>query len=399
MNPSTRLCLIALRIAIGWHFLYEGIYKVDSNTGAVSNLTSHYALQASTARLRDAFQKAPPGSLDRETALARADQWHDEIVRAFAAQKALGEDQKARLAALRDQVKLNAIAASRGEIPPEDVVNFDWTYVHAETLKVPPPAQAERFTSLAYLQSSAGPARGLFRALVPDIDGLERLTVASAHSRLDRRYDEILAHYADAGLPFSPEQQTKLAKARDAVKSSLAATISSPAFQARLADYRALLRRVSSDGSALHAPFTRERLDADRKALDAIASDMLAFVNESISEMAVQTYAIATVRQLAAGPLPADTHLWVDTAIQFSLIAIGASLMLGLFTPIAALAAAAQLLMFYLASPPWPGLPAASLGGHYLFIDRNLIELLACLLLRGHACPSPQPSIPKELHS
>ena len=51
--------------------------------------------------------------------------------------------------------------------------------------------------------------------------------------------------------------------------------------------------------------------------------------------------------------------------------------MLGLLTPWAAAAAAVQLAMFYFASPPWPGLPAATLAGHYLYIDRNLIELIA----------------------
>ena len=36
---------------------------------------------------------------------------------------------------------------------------------------------------------------------------------------------------------------------------------------------------------------------------------------------------------------------------------------------------------FYLASPPWPHLPAAAVGGHYLYVDRNLIELIAVLLI------------------
>jgi uncharacterized membrane protein YphA (DoxX/SURF4 family) len=322
--------------------------------------------------------------LDLRTAFARADSWHDEIVRAFAAQKQLAEDQKARLAELRDQVKLNAIAASRAELPLEEVVNFDWTYVHAETLKVPPPPESESFTALGYLQSSAGPARGLFRALVADIDGLERLNPAGASALLDRRYNEILEHYSDAGLPFSAGQRDRLARARDAIKASIAQTINSPAFQARLNDYRALRQRVSADASGISAPFTRERLDADRKNLDLIASELLAYVNESVSELAVQTNAIATVSQLAAGPVPAR-GLWVDTAIKFSLIAIGGCLMLGFFTPWAALAAAAQLAMFYLASPPWPGYPAATLAGHYLYVDRNLIELLACLVMVGQA--------------
>jgi thiosulfate dehydrogenase [quinone] large subunit len=55
--------------------------------------------------------------------------------------------------------------------------------------------------------------------------------------------------------------------------------------------------------------------------------------------------------------------------------------MLGLLTPLAAVAAAGQLAMFYFASPPWPGLPAATLGGHYLYIDRNALEMIAACVV------------------
>jgi uncharacterized membrane protein YphA (DoxX/SURF4 family) len=156
-----------------------------------------------------------------------------------------------------------------------------------------------------------------------------------------------------------------------------------PAFRARLADYRLMRDRTQSAAGDLHAPFTHERIGADRTNLDLIAAELLAFVNEPISEMAVQTQAIATVDQLSAGPVPRprDPAFWIDGIIKWGLTAIGACLLLGLFTSVAAVAAAAQLAMFYFASPPWPGLPAASTGGHYLYVDRNLIELVAVLVI------------------
>ena len=56
--------------------------------------------------------------------------------------------------------------------------------------------------------------------------------------------------------------------------------------------------------------------------------------------------------------------------------------MLGLFTPLAALGGAAYLLSFYLSMPPWPGLPEGpNLEGHYRYVNKNLIEMLACLAL------------------
>lgn len=352
MNKWTKALLVALRIAVGWHFLYEGLWKIDSDKGAVSYATSWYIIHSSVERLRDGLSP---------------DDWYDSIVKAFKGRnKPLAEDQKARLAELRDKVKL------------ERAVGFDWIYVRDEVLKIPPEHEGERFTSLPYLKASAGPLRPLFRSLVSDVDGVGKLTVASAQAALDDRHREVLRHYR-----FTAEQQARLDQARDALKVSVAATLNDPAIRARLDDYKLLRQRVAKDPSAVSALFTRERLDADRKKLDGIVDELLVYVNEPLSELAVQAQAIATVDQLGAGPLPRPKGPsdWIDWAIKWGLAAIGLCLLLGLFTPVAAVAAAAQLAMFYFASPPWPGLPAATAGGHYLYVDRNLIELIAALVI------------------
>lgn len=375
MNRWNKVFLIALRIAVGWHFLYEGLWKIDSETGATSYATSWYTLQSSVGRLRD-YYASSRGGMDAD--LARADAWYDEIVKTFKARnKPLADDQKARLADLRDHVKL-AAAGRRNS-----VVDFDWVFVRDETLKLAAGREAEHFTALPYLQASAGPFRPLFRALANDIDGIERLTVASAQASLDNRCGETLEHYKSAGHPFTAEQQARLTSARDVLKAEIAKTLNDPSFRNRLADYHLMRQRAANDGSWVTAPFSRERLDADRAKLDAIAGELLGFVNEPLSELAVQTQTIATVEQLGAGPLPrpGDPARSVDGAIKIGLTAIGCCLLLGLFTPLAAVAAAIQLAVFYFASPPWPGLPAAAVGGHYLYVDRNLIEFVAACVI------------------
>ena len=48
----------------------------------------------------------------------------------------------------------------------------------------------------------------------------------------------------------------------------------------------------------------------------------------------------------------------------------------------AALGAAAFLAMIYLSMPPWPGVPPnPKAEGHYLIVSKNLVELLACLVV------------------
>jgi uncharacterized membrane protein YphA (DoxX/SURF4 family) len=383
MTQWTKAALIALRIAVGWHFLYEGIWKIQSDTGSATYTTARYTLQATTARLHDYFARA--GDIRFEPAMEQIDVWHDSIVKSFAAYKQLDDAQKARLATLRDKVKLAAVSALRGEGDPSEVVNFDWSYVHEDVLRVAGEPESERFSSLGYLQSSAGPFRPMFRGLVPDIEGYERLTADSVKSRIDDRYREIVDHFDSAGKPLTEDQKKRLSQAREAIKTSVVAIVSD--VQLRIADYKRMAERVRRDGSQLDAAYSRERLDADRKKLDLIAGELLAIANEPLSELAVQVHLIATADQLAAGPLArsSDRAAWIDRAIEVSLTAIGVCLLLGIFTPVAALAAAAQLTLFYLASPPWPGLPAASSGGHYMYVDRNLIELVAALVIAATA--------------
>ncbi len=88
MNRWSKAFLVALRIAVGWHFLYEGIWKIQSDTGATAYATSWYPLESGLARLP-----------------ADPDGWYDDVVKTFKGRaEALNDDQKARLAELRDKV-------------------------------------------------------------------------------------------------------------------------------------------------------------------------------------------------------------------------------------------------------------------------------------------------------
>jgi uncharacterized membrane protein YphA (DoxX/SURF4 family) len=82
---------------------------------------------------------------------------------------------------------------------------------------------------------------------------------------------------------------------------------------------------------------------------------------------------------------PQDDKAWsnlaqIDTFVRWGLLIVGACLLVGLFTRTACMAGAGYLLLFYLAMPALPGLaenPAAP--GHYFIINNNLIEILALL--------------------
>lgn len=67
----------------------------------------------------------------------------------------------------------------------------------------------------------------------------------------------------------------------------------------------------------------------------------------------------------------------VDTLNIVGLLAIGSSLLLGVKVRWGALAGIALLALYYLAHPPFPGIPQGPAEGSYWLVNKNLIELVA----------------------
>lgn len=71
----------------------------------------------------------------------------------------------------------------------------------------------------------------------------------------------------------------------------------------------------------------------------------------------------------------------LDMAVAIGLLLVGLSLMLGLFTRLGCAVALLMLLMFYLAAIPTTGVPDPRAEGVYLFVNKNLIEAAAVVVL------------------
>lgn len=73
---------------------------------------------------------------------------------------------------------------------------------------------------------------------------------------------------------------------------------------------------------------------------------------------------------------------WGDFFVKWGLLVVGLCLLLGLLTRTACVIGALYLVMFYIAMPALPGWPPSPRAeGHYLFINKNIIEALALLAL------------------
>jgi thiosulfate dehydrogenase [quinone] large subunit len=71
----------------------------------------------------------------------------------------------------------------------------------------------------------------------------------------------------------------------------------------------------------------------------------------------------------------------LDWMNMIALIVVGITLLLGFFEKWGAWIGMGLLAMYYLAHPPFPGLPQLNVEGNYWFVNKNLIELVACYLL------------------
>jgi uncharacterized membrane protein YphA (DoxX/SURF4 family) len=72
---------------------------------------------------------------------------------------------------------------------------------------------------------------------------------------------------------------------------------------------------------------------------------------------------------------------WIDGAVKISLLVIGLSLILGLFTKTGCAGAITLLTLFYLTSMPLSGTQQPVNEGAYLFVNKTLIEGIAVCVL------------------
>ena len=102
----------------------------------------------------------------------------------------------------------------------------------------------------------------------------------------------------------------------------------------------------------------------------------------------IATWSSAGYLKGATGPLADLFHSlgnapWIgrlDIVVAVALIAVGVSLLLGLFTQLGCLGAMALLVMFYVSAIPL-GMPDARAEGTYLIVNKNLIELASVAVL------------------
>ncbi|MER3415774.1 MAG: hypothetical protein C4297_06120 [Gemmataceae bacterium] len=280
-----------------------------------------------------------------------------------------------------------------------------WHFVYEGASKLETYLDADRgvrpWSAEPFLATASGPCAPYYRAwLLDDPDGIERVTVpddGSLPEHLRRAWqqsvDDFVEHY---GLDERRRQQAQ--QALEEVSKDTQQWLHSQ--RAYIAHYLQSVRHVRQQELAALPPFERQRLYSEYlRGLLQQRSYLLGYLQarEADLQRKLDNLLDASQRQWP-NPKPSLTEWhrwrewlrkwhaldWVNASTVYGLLAMGLGLMLGLFTRLAALAAVLFLLSVYLAMPPWPGLPGTSAwGGHYLYVNYQLIEALAVLACAG----------------
>jgi uncharacterized membrane protein YphA (DoxX/SURF4 family) len=158
----------------------------------------------------------------------------------------------------------------------------------------------------------------------------------------------------------------------------------------RVNEYREQVERVQAmereDLPAFGRDVRKDQLRAAKDEVRRLRTDLLLDLDAQTTAMTKSLATVLTADQTALGPVsplavtrPIER---IDAITRWGLTAVGIGLLLGLFTRLSCLGGAAFLLLFYLTMPPFPWVPEnLRAEGHYLFVNKNLIEMLALLCL------------------
>lgn len=397
------LFLVILRIAIGWQFLYEGLWKYS--TFKTNNPWSAEGyLKAAQGPFRDQFRSmtGDPDDLNWLDYQKMSDKW-DRWAARFNTFYGLSESQQAQLSRLLDPAT-SYKRSMKGA--PKVLQSID--------PKLLPAVLKYDDVSLVATGPITGPEfTGLERALGVKNVGTDArkdyvLVDDYGNEKLDAQGNPIAA--SEEMVAFLTEfdalrKQANNLTFRQKLKASLAVdpdrvgVVWNPKTRAfvpgtdvdenhvvrygeiqeykdTLKEYEAALKQAKIDYQLDHA----ERLG---KLVAEKRAKLVGPVRALESELKTEAMKILTAEQMAKGGLPPENTPLQRASSQamWGLLILGPLLILGLGTRIAALLGAVMVLSFYLVVPPFPGVPQPPGPEHSFVVNKNLIEVLALLAI------------------
>jgi len=365
--------LLALRLAIGWHFCFEGLHKVHSHwvgeTDTSKPFTSANYFNVGDGpgaeMARKQFIRDPEADYTKRLAKKK------ELTAAEFA--ALPSDQQADLCpdVVNDELRRQAEAT----LPKAT----------EEQQKAEEALKAAEAKAAAELTEKQVPNAAVFG--VTPVKAADAVPVTAAQGKVQAAVYRVF-RLNEGGRALRAEYASWVygATTRDAKLKDI--TGDTPATPAEWLHYIDVLKEESAarNERTKHDLGVGNGLEAKRSAavrgdLNAAKNDLAKATDEFIAEL----------KKGAGIDEPPPPPAWhsdiklLDKVVAWGITAIGAGLLLGLFTRLWCVAGIGFLVMTYLAAPPWPWLPSPPPSeGNPLFINKNLIEAVALFVVLCH---------------
>jgi uncharacterized membrane protein YphA (DoxX/SURF4 family) len=375
--------LLALRLAIGWHFLFEGLYKVNSHLVGPTETSKPFTSEP--------YFRNAPGPVGAYMRRQFGDP-NEVITAKVKSPKTFSAEEFDKLPAEQQAAECPRAVAAHLD-PLESKAPEAVAAIKAEAEKELAAADAKEKKALKDVDAAL--AEDLKRAETP----LEKKEAeAKAEAARKKAKDDAAAarrnaqakaaRYADGQALFTAVKATYArwvygVEGRDTLVKGVTGDVSLTTPQ-RLQHIEWLRREVKAAEDRQTAGLGNGYgTDAKRAAewrADLIAAeyDLARDANAFVAEL----------KQIlnSGKPLeePAETNRGqlMDKVTMWFLVAVGACLMAGLLTRFACVLGAGFLVVTYLTYPPFPWYPLPpNTEGNPLFVNKNAIECLALLVL------------------
>lgn len=384
MNDTQRITLgamvliVVLRISIGWQLLYEGLWKIDT-LNTPKPWTSAGYLKNSQGPLRGVFRSmtGDPDELtwiDYDTVNGRWTDWYGR----FHAHYQLSEGQIRSMNRLLDGAH-TMVGKRRAYVEALDALPPGMTDLNKDTRVSSKVVWYDAKAKRLYVDGE------MF--LKPDEKAKLESAVKGRLEDEDKSDDVAVEAYLRA-VSRVFDRQKKGMGYRDRLKGALKGNpelVGNEDWQrlGKIDQYRQTLSRYETLLAEADEDFEWDHLQRTAKEVSTLRAAVTSPVKVLDNDLRVAAQRLLTPEQQALGPPSGETdpqHI-ADMMTIGGLSVLGLLLILGLGTRFVAVAAAFMLFNFYMAMPPWPGVPEAPGPEHSFIVNKNLIEVIALLCI------------------